>query len=259
MARVQEGYWLETVMRKFASVSVLILVAYAAGTVRHFNTDKVVAFVAPVVPCVIAAGDAVWSAVRPAEYFFTAHSGPYIYAHATACVLFFGWLGLGVIWAFVSICTPKRSFFSAVEDIWNSRPAVGDQRIFPLYIAIITLIIAIFEFGARLWYFAGFTVVTLFAVPLKALKGLLTFDLSRPLRCLAVPFVVGAIAVANFSSVASASGIRVGMKVETRNATNTGWYPAEIIHIFKNTKGLVELKFAITGRCLRYVDEFRAL
>lgn len=189
-------------MRKFASVSVLILVAYAAGTVRHFETDKVVAFVAPAVPYVTAAGDAVWSVIRPAEYFFTA-------------------------------------FFSAVEDIWNSRPAVGDQRVFPLYIAIITLVVAIFEFGARLWYFAGFTVVTLFTVPLKALKGLLT-------------------AAANFSPVASASGIRVGMKVETRNATNTGWYPlAEIIHIFENTEGLVELKFAVTGRCLRYVDEFR--
>lgn len=166
-------------MRKFASVSVLILVAYIAGAVRHFETDKaaaftdkVVAFVAPAVPHVTAAGDAVWSVVRPVGDVF-AFAGQI----TAACVLAWVWLVIGVIWAVIAIADihgeSPDPFPSAVEFIWGERPRTADgRRTLPAWMVIIILLAAVFEFGARLCYFVSFTVATLIVAPL-------TFDMSR--------------------------------------------------------------------------------
>lgn len=160
-------------MRKFASCSVLILVAYIAGAVRHFETDKIAAFVAPAGPCVTAAGDAVWSVVRPVGDVFAFHSD-----HITAaCVLAWVWLVIGVIWAMIAAKDMHSEypdyFTSLVEFIWDERPRTEDgQRTLPAWMGILILLAAVFEFGARLCYFVSFTVVTLIGAPL-------TFDMSR--------------------------------------------------------------------------------
>ena len=205
-------------MRKFASVSVLILVAYIAGAVRHFETDKaaaftdkVVAFVAPAVPHVTAAGDAVWSVVRSVGDVFTANPQPrafmtdappfvvaavkmaaknlyvravvYEYSWQSIAIAAFAWswLIVGLVWAVIATPTPWGAypFPSMVGYIWVERPEVDGQRTLPLWMAVLILPAAVFEFGARNCYFVGYTVVTLIVVPLKVLKGLLTFDLSR--------------------------------------------------------------------------------
>ena len=91
------------------------------------------------------------------------------------------WLIVGLVWAVIATPTPWGAypFPSMVGYIWCERPEVDGQRTLPLWMAVLILPAAVFEFGARNCYFVGYTVVTLIVVPLKVLKGLLTFDLSR--------------------------------------------------------------------------------
>lgn len=259
-------------MRKFAIYSVLILVAYIAGSVQHFGLDKSLASIAPAVSYITAAGDAIWSVVRPigklladwiAEFDRDNSRPPTLAAWLVGAWLLFS--AACAVGAFAhSRAFPGFGLSLVKEGLWDSRPTVDGRRTLPLWMAVLIPFAAVIEFGSRLWYFAGFTVVTLLMMPLKILKGLLTCDLSRPLRCLVVPLVVGAaIAAATAFSpeVVASSGIRVGMKVETQNATKTGVYPpAEIARIFQTQCGpLVELKLSGGGSCFRYVTELRVL
>lgn len=252
-------------MRKFATYSVLVLVAYIAGNVRHFGLDKSLAFIAPAVPYVTFAGDAVWSVIRPVgewlvAKFATAGASPTITSLPVAA-----WLLLSAVFAITARAHKGTNCFglNLVKEIWDNRPTVDGRRTLPLWLAALIPFAAVIEFGARLFYFVGFTVVTLLAAPLRILKGLLTCDLSRPLRCSAAIVVIGAVAIAaaDFSpEVVASSGIRVGMKVETQNATNTALLPSEIVRIVQTQCGpLAELKFSGGGCGFRYANELRVL
>lgn len=186
-------------MRKFASILVLILVAYIAGTMRHFGTDEVLAFFAPAVPYVTFFGDAVWSGVEPLVAplriseemnlpIVDANTGV-VLTGLSAWVCLLGcvcWAARGAILMHGNPDRPEP-FPSAARGLWNNRPEVGaeqarrddvlPQRTLPLWMALLILLTAISEFGARVFYFVGFTVVALIVMPLKAL---FTLNVSAP-------------------------------------------------------------------------------
>lgn len=156
-------------MRKVASFLVLILVAYIAGAVRHFGTGEVLAFVAPVVPHVTAFGAEIWSVVSPLMAVLS-FQGEFV---ESMCI--FAYLIVCAIWAIVAATEmhgrPSTPFPIAVMCLWDKRPTrVGllgapSRRTFPLWMAVLMLPAAVFEFGARIVYFVCFTVVTLFMAP----------------------------------------------------------------------------------------------
>lgn len=203
-------------MRKLASCLVLIIVAYIAGAARHLGTSKAVAFVAPAAHYVTEAGDAVWSGVRdiftakpqlrpfmkvvvayhPAALEAVISEYPeariiayeFSWQRIAVAVLAWTWVFVGIAWAAgvrgwhdakVAREHPDKDFPSAVGYIWGKRPEADGQRALPLWMVAIILPVAFYEFGARVFYFAGFTVVTLIMVPLRLLKRLATIDLSR--------------------------------------------------------------------------------
>lgn len=168
-------------MRKAASFLVLILVAYAAGAVRHFGTDEVLAFVAPAVSYVTFVGDAVWSGVS-AELGGQEYCGRFSYGEA---VLIGVCLVICAIWALigaVAIHADEDPFPSMVEVLWDKRPErpglldAPPRRRLPLGLVCLILPTAVFEFVARVTYFVCFTVATLVSLPFKALWHI---DLSR--------------------------------------------------------------------------------